>query len=207
MIDLSDENEYDDDDTNFPLEEQEQSAEDVIKGLQHEFSKEGNASKEIELKIDKLRDKKHLPNDNNDGSENSETEGLYDSVGNISRKENCFVLGKSNLINLSLKTIFRRDGKPRRCRRCASCKFRCNECQSCLGDKKAKSGCKNRHICLKTTALTDEPNLLDVSTKRLRENEHDDETSMAKGLKLSNSERDSDETGPGGWKVEEVSKW
>ena len=87
------------------------------------------------------------------------------------------------------KNCRRKDGKMRRYRKCASCKYRCGQCQPCTtGSKKAKAGCRNRYICMMSTGLVDEPNLfLDGKHKRMRKEERDEDYSSSKGLKLSDS--------------------
>ena len=44
-----------------------------------------------------------------------------------------------------------------------------------------------RYVCLKNAEFIDEPNLIDVSYKRPRESEPENDESAAKGQKLSNS--------------------
>ena len=109
------------------------------------------------------------------------------------------------MIKLSLKSNPRKDGKSRRCRKCASCKHRCGECQSCVSDnKKAKSGCKKRVLCLTNSSLVDEPDLLTESPlKRLREDDLEEGTSFSKGLKLSKSIEEAEaKTGDSGHHVD-----
>ena len=82
----------------------------------------------------------------------------------------------------------------RRCGRCASCKYRCEDCRSCLGDsRKSKTGCLKRYTCLKSSSYIDEPSLMNSSQKRLRDEDLDPETSMPKGLKISSSPKESEE--------------
>lgn len=100
------------------------------------------------------------------------------------------VICKSNFVRLSAKNVQRKDEKSRRYGRCASCKHRCGECQSCSSDqKKTKSGCNKRFICLKNSSFVDEPSLLD-GMKRQREDETEIDFSSSKGVKLSENVED-----------------
>ena len=69
-----------------------------------------------------------------------------------------------------------------------SCKHRCRECQSSIGDRKrTKSGCKRRYVCMKNSSLFDEPNLIHNCPKRLSYHDDDIQVSLSKGLKTSGS--------------------
>ena len=96
-------------------------------------------------------------------------------------------IGTSGLINLSLKSLQRKDGTLKRCGKCASCRHRCGECKPCCSDKKAQLGCKKRYVCLRNSHLIDDPALLGSCLKRTREEELDIDFSKAKDMKLSKS--------------------
>ena len=164
--------------------ELEKSSEEVISELKKEFDKNGETSKDIELKIDKLS--KALI-DKNSTTEDDDSR-MDDIVKENVLREVETEIGKSNLVNLSLKNIQRKDGKMKRCGKCATCKHRCGNCLTCVGDvSKSKAGCKKRFICLKFSSLIDPPVLMRNHPKRPRENnEEETETETdCKGLKLS----------------------
>ena len=173
---------YDEDNQDDELEE---SKDEIIEGLQKEYDKEGDESKDMELKIDKMKKSPNmkLPNEDFSFIHDLEENDNNAKLVNLIKKNSS--IGKSNLINLSLKNSQRKDGTLRRCRICASCKFKCGECKSCLGNKSAKQGCRRRFTCLRNSCLIDDPNLHGSCQKRGREDEEEIAEVLCKELKLS----------------------
>ena len=191
--DYEDENdehdEYVQDEEDTRYFEEGKSSEEIIEDLKEEFGKNGDISKDIELKIDRLLkappDKKEMIMTTKIPNENF-TEQKKAMKMNL--------IGNSSFARLSQWKSQRKDGKERRCGKCASCRSKCGDCQACLGDKKkSKLGCRKRFVCLKNSTYIDEPDLINGPLKRYRDEEMEDGTSC-KGLKLSFSPEDEEST-------------
>ena len=120
----------------------------MIEELKIEYDKNNDSSRDIELKIDKLE----LSASKTSSNDTGEDMKMESEKG----KKSASFVGESKLIELALSTKSgqRKDGRVRRCRQCATCKYKCGECQSCVGDtKKSKAGCKRRYLCLKILVL------------------------------------------------------
>ena len=141
---------------------------------------------EMELKIDKLV-QYSSPEKQCDNEKTTPTNVTMETRETPKMDKKLMSIGKSNLIHLSLKNNQRKDGRARRCRSCATCKHKCEDFQACVGDNsKAKSGCKKRFMCIKSSGLIDDINLSNVCLKRTREDDPGEEDQSSKEMKFSN---------------------
>ena len=97
-------------------DELEESREEIIGEIQREYDKKGVESVDIELKIDKIRSSSaeggKISSNECDPIKELEKNELNSKLVDLMKKNSS--IGKSNLINLSLKVTQRKDGQPRR---------------------------------------------------------------------------------------------